>query len=301
MGLVLLIVCNIGAILGDQHYRLELLTHFRFLYLLLAFVAAIILLPLKQWVWGGISVIIVSINLIMVIPFYNQPNAPKGIQVGVLKILDANVYTDNKDIKLLMKAIDQNKPDVIGLQEINQRWMDGLQELTKRRYPYYRFVPRDDNFGIALLSRYPLKNLKTIDFGGGVPSISANLVFKELSVHLLVTHPMPPISQEYARKRNWQFKELGNNLKEHKNVIAMGDFNATPWSPQFRELLITGGVYHARRGYGVQGSWPEILPICRIPIDHILVSGNIKTKSHTILPTIGSDHLPILGEFEVIQ
>ncbi len=55
----------------------------------------------------------------------------------------------------------------------------------------------------------------------------------------------------------------------------------------------------SRRGFGVQRSWPtsmkvSILGTMRIPIDHALVSRDVKVLDRRVGPFIGSDHFPIM-------
>jgi len=47
-------------------------------------------------------------------------------------------------------------------------------------------------------------------------------------------------------------------------------------------------------GWGIQPTWPAMFLPLRIPIDHCLVSPDLKIVRRKIGRDIGSDHLPLL-------
>ena len=84
--------------------------------------------------------------------------------------------------------------------------------------------------------------------------------------------------------------------------MLAGDLNVTQFSPHFKNLLKTGKLKDSSRGFGYQPTWPAQLPLLnkisecplfRIPLDHVLVSGDIQVRSVELLPSIGSDHLAV--------
>jgi endonuclease/exonuclease/phosphatase (EEP) superfamily protein YafD len=76
---------------------------------------------------------------------------------------------------------------------------------------------------------------------------------------------------------------------------VVGDFNMTPWSPYFPEILRVSGLKNSLVGAGFQPSWPSWLPaLLRIPIDHALVSEEFEVVERKVGPHIGSDHRPLI-------
>jgi len=111
---------------------------------------------------------------------------------------------------------------------------------------------------------------------------------------------LPPGSAEYARLRNEQLHTVAAQVKaSYRPVILIGDLNGTPWSPYFRDFLRASGLRNTSQGRGVQGSWPAGLPAGRIPLDHCLVSPEIRVIDRQVGPQVGSDHLPLLVDLEV--
>jgi endonuclease/exonuclease/phosphatase (EEP) superfamily protein YafD len=82
-------------------------------------------------------------------------------------------------------------------------------------------------------------------------------------------------------------------------VIVAGDFNTSPWSPHFRELLAEAGLRNAAEGHGWIATWPSWFWPARVPIDHVLVGGRLGAASLERGPHIGSDHYPVVADLRL--
>jgi endonuclease/exonuclease/phosphatase (EEP) superfamily protein YafD len=101
--------------------------------------------------------------------------------------------------------------------------------------------------------------------------------------------------------RNEHLRALAElTRKTGGTVIAGGDFNITPWSPNWREFQKHSGLLEARKGMALAPSWPHWLPVkARIPIDHILVSPDVNVLGVGIGEATGSDHAPIVADLSL--
>ena len=79
-------------------------------------------------------------------------------------------------------------------------------------------------------------------------------------------------------------------------MIVAGDFNVTPWSPHFRDLLKAAGLRNAACGPGYLATWPRWFWPARIPIDHVLLKGPWAVTTLRLGPAFGSDHYPIIAD-----
>jgi endonuclease/exonuclease/phosphatase (EEP) superfamily protein YafD len=80
-------------------------------------------------------------------------------------------------------------------------------------------------------------------------------------------------------------------------VVAMGDFNATPWSRPMRTLLAETGMRTLRRPVA---TWPAAAGRFGLPIDHVLVGGGARVvRSVSFGADLGSNHLGLLAEIAV--
>lgn len=237
------------------------------------------------------------VNLILL-----EPIRPWGAQdgAGEVRLLIANVLTTNTDHDRLLALIDETDPDIIGLVEINRRWLEALAVLDDR-YPFQLTDPRADNFGMALFSKLPLAHGRTEQFAdAGFNSIVGDVRVGGTTgpVTIVLSHPPPPIRRAMSRSRDDQIRALGRFIADQPNpVIVAGDFNATPWTPSLRDMMDAANLVNPRRGRGLVGTWPAGLPrLFRLPLDHVLVGSPLQIVRFSAAGQIGSDHLPVVAE-----
>lgn len=180
-------------------------------------------------------------------------------------------------------------PDVVGLVEPNERWLRALAPALAD-YPHRLEQPREDNFGMALYSRRPLRNARFARLAA-VPTIVATIDLGSREVDLVLVHVLPPISSDYVAMRDAHLEKLGQlrPCPGHGLVLA-GDFNLTPYSPRYAQYFEAQGFRLPRAPIG---TFPAGLPaVLRIPIDHALFTGDVHVRSAPE-HNIGSDHLPL--------
>ena len=282
----------------------ELTCHFRLQYAVILGVLAVAFAVRRTALMASLFAIGAAINLFVIAPYLVSVNRMIPPATDPLRILLLNVRTENSQYQRLLDFVRDETPDLVALLEIDDRWLDALHPL-RAEYPYSVAEPRDDNFGIALLSRMPFISAEMFYVGQiGVPSIRAHLFLHdpgELSsnnqdpIALFITHPLPPDSLEKFRLRNHQLQVIGATIAELEGpVILLGDLNVTPWSPHFRQLLQQTGLRDTARGRSLRGTWPAQVPPLRIPLDHCLVSPAFQVIERRVGPRLGSDPLPLL-------
>lgn len=222
-------------------------------------------------------------------------SAPAG---GVpIRVLLANVWTEGEGFARVRQLIADEKPDVVGLIEVDRRW---LTELAPALHGYAARIeqPREDNFGIALYARGQLTG-GVEHLGGDLPSVVADVALGGAQLRVILTHPLPPVSHlAYLQQRD-QLDAVAGRARAAAPVVIMGDFNATPWSRLFAQLRQRAGLCDSRAGFGVQASFPSAPAVLRIPIDHLLASCSIGVRDRRIGPDVGSDHLPVIADLVI--
>jgi len=289
-----LCLATLTGFLARWWWLFELTSHFR-LHLAVALGAmAAVWVFKRRWRIAAVCGAAAAVNALLVLLLL-WPGATTLAAGGPrLRLVSFNVHTGNERSDLVVEFLSRANADVILLMEVNDRWMTALSPLHTN-YPHRLSRARDDNFGIALLSRIPLTNASVIEIGNaGVPSIIADITVEDQRIHLVGTHPLPPGSSEYARLRNDQLREVASHVgHQPKPTVVLGDLNVTPWSPYFSDLLTDSGLKDTSQGRGLFGSWPAWLPFARIPLDHCLVSPSIQVADKRLGPQLGSDHLPL--------
>ena len=206
-----------------------------------------------------------------------------------------NVHTSNQEYARALECIRSLDADIVVLLETNRRWLTELASLEEE-YPISLLEPRPDNFGLALFSRLPVEDLRTVVLGeAGVPSTLATLTIDGERLSLLATHPVPPGGRDGFRLRNEQLAAIPAWLRQlDDHVLLMGDLNCTPFSSYFVELTRDAELSNAAQGFGLQPTWPTDSLLLRIPIDHCLHSDGIWISRFEVGRAFGSDHFPLV-------
>ncbi|MFH5803539.1 endonuclease/exonuclease/phosphatase family protein [Alienimonas sp. DA493] len=270
---------------GRWWWFAELFTHFRFQWLLATGAVGLVLLCARQWrplALCGVAALLYGGPLLTL--RFDKP-------IGQVTIVSANVLTRNADAAPLLTYLEEKDPEVVCLQEIDARWAADLAPLHER-YPNRLVVPRSDNFGIAIYSRFSA-TFETIDLEG-VPMIRATVPLRESNLVLFNVHTLPPIGAENAAQRNRQMTEIAQQVAATDGPVAVcGDLNCTPWSPYFADLLDDAALSDPRGGGRSPVSWQAQHPLFALPIDHVLAGGGAYVTSLEAGPNVGSDHRPL--------
>jgi len=274
-------------------WPLSLFEHFRFQYLWggALVVGACALLRMRGWF--DAALIATLVNACWVLPDLSQRARPLPRDGEPVRVLLLNVHTSSSAFADVARLIADTAPDVIGLVEVDARWLAQLAPALAP-YPHHIDEPREDNFGIALYSKLPLRGATEL-LGSQLPTVVATVDVHGTPLDVVLTHPIPPVRSEPLRMQLSQLDAVARRAHAlGPHVIVMGDFNATPWSKPFRTLVAATGLCDTRAGFGLQASFPAASALLRIPIDHVLASCAIGVRSRAIERDVGSDHLPVL-------
>jgi endonuclease/exonuclease/phosphatase family metal-dependent hydrolase len=228
--------------------------------------------------------------------------APKGDALRVLTYNLQQGYGKNgeKDFERQREVIRGLAPDVIGLQETDTariaggnsdlvRWLaDGLA-----MYSYYGPTPVSGTFGVALLSRYPIRNPRTFFMpsrGEQTACIEAEIAVGDEWVRVLVTH----LDNDGAlAQQRLVIDRASRDAAGAALVVAVGDFNFKTSTEQYRQTVAVLDDSWMTAGQRiVDPGAPD--PAGRI--DHIFVSRNARLVRIRYLPEGPSDHPAMLAE-----
>ena len=285
---------------GRYHWTLDLFAHFRVQYFVLLAVAALLHAFMRSWRWTVFFGAFAAWNLCLLLPFYAgdriDASAPNPCRIRVLSL---NVHTESTAYDKVIALLREEKPDVAFLMEIDAKWLLRLQDLSDE-FPKILADPRPDNFGVALLSREPWTDIRIEHLGDAdVPSIAVDYVRCDKRFTIFGTHPVPPPTPETFRLRNQQLDAVADYLSRATNsVILAGDLNVTPWSYWFRRFVARTRLNDTAPGFGVRPTWFGPSFIFGIPIDHMLVSGDLRVVSRRISRDVGSDHRALIVDLD---
>ena len=293
------IVLTVLGFLARIWWVFDLASHFRLQYLVVLLVSGVAFSFGKRWGMASYASIFALINFIILLRLYLRPRITSQ-QGQVYRLLQANVLQKNPSADQLTALIQGEKPDFILLVEPNQRWLDELETMLQD-YPHWAAAPRSDNYGIALISRIPIVKHEMRTFSAqSNPSVVAEFLLNGSRLTIIGTHPPPPKSASMTALRDQQMEALARFTSQQEGeVLVCGDLNLTPWAPTFLRTLKIGQLKDSTRGFGLQPTWPVNNPLMRVPIDHCLVSPGLHVVRRAVGPAIGSDHFPLIVEFQI--
>jgi endonuclease/exonuclease/phosphatase (EEP) superfamily protein YafD len=302
-----LVLVSLIGFLGDKWWLFDIFANFRFQYTWIAAVFLGFFLFLRVWRTGaekialGGSLVALILNGALVGSLYFPFHTPSG--EPELKILFSNIFIYNNQSAALLRFIDTTNPDVVALAEVNDRMFGYYTMQLKDTYPYSFHKRQKRLFGVAVFSKTKPTNEDIVQYFSedALPSLKLDLSFNNKPMRLIVTHPYPPMGEWKTEQRNGQLLGAAESIgKSAMPTVIVGDFNMTPWSPVFNQILEKGNLHNSMSGMGLQTSWPAWGPKpIRIPIDQALHTDDIEVTNRYRGPITGSDHRPIVVELRL--
>jgi len=275
----------------------DLTTHFRLQFLGVAGLLLVLLALRRKWLPAALLLVIGALNAWPVLPYLPRPvlavaAAPTG---APLKVLTVNVSFRQFSARRFREIVAEAAPDVLLVIEFTPHAEEVLAEFDKL-FPQQLKAPAEGPYGIALWSRFPLEHAFTFPLGP-VQGVEARVQTPAGAFTLLGVHLSAPTLPRRAEQRNDELTMLVERRAAIVGpVIVAGDFNVTPYSPYYSDWLAATRLTDSRYGRSLSASWPAVLPILGIPIDHVAVSNEFTILSHRRLPAFGSDHWGIMAE-----
>jgi endonuclease/exonuclease/phosphatase (EEP) superfamily protein YafD len=285
---------------GQYDWRLDLLSHFREQYVLFFVVVLVAAICLRTRVGIILSMLGILLNASPFLPFY-VPRSP--VREGQrLLVLSANVQVDNTAYDRLRSYIAKLQPDIIVLEEVNTVWLSQLTPL-RLAYPYAVVAARNDYSGMLMLSKLPLKQPRVVPLGRQrLSSVVATVLWEGKEILIIGTHPYPPLGARSTALRNDQIQAVGKFITAQSlPVVLVGDFNASPFSYPYRQLLSATDLSDCAEGFGYQATWQyrPFVPLLGISLDHCFHSPELSVAESFVGEDIGSDHRPIVNRISL--
>ncbi len=205
----------------------------------------------------------------------------------ILRVASFNSYIYNDNFDAMEKSIKALNPDVMVMVEFGSNKLKLLDQL-KADYPYQFSCEADSFCESAIISKFPLFDMKGRSYWEGPPFIMARLgaEFNGLTIFGVHTTRFPHTFAQFKQVK--AFVLMAENFAGPK--IVMGDFNSTGFS-RINET-IADGLDLQRLSY--LPSWPANYGFPQLAIDHIFASpGLVAASGEVIGDNAGSDHYPI--------
>jgi endonuclease/exonuclease/phosphatase (EEP) superfamily protein YafD len=294
--LAALCIVSLAVGLAPLGWPFELFAHFRWQ---LAAATAVLGVGVVAGRWGRRSTTLLLLAIaLQATPLLWQAGAPprlgRDCQGPALRVATVNLWYRSRDATHALAWLAAHPADVVVLQEVTAEWADVLS-VTGDLYPHRATQPRQDPYGIGLLSRWPIVRVDYVDFADdGRPSVVATIDVDGRRVQVIGLHTAWPVLRNLQLARDRALSRAAALARESTlpTVIA-GDFNLTPYAPAFRRLERDAGMRDALAHRAWRPTWQASFWPLALPIDHVLVPGGACVQSATIGDDVGSDHRPV--------
>jgi endonuclease/exonuclease/phosphatase (EEP) superfamily protein YafD len=284
------------SLLAPLGWPFELFTHFGVQYAAVALVLAALFAVQRRPVGASLAVLLAAFHALPALKGTQADESAAAACGGVpYTVVTANVRYRNTDRSRFLAWLSAEPGDLVLVQEVTPDWARDLEQL--REYPYRDLRPREDAYGIGVLSRWPLQQVVARDLAGdGLPSLQGTVAADGRHIRFLGLHTRWPILPGLARWRDATLREAAGLVRASEGpVLVLGDLNVTPRSPVFGTFLQESGLRDVMHGVHWRPTWMAGFWPLSLRIDHVLVSPGVCVEQAEVGPSIGSDHRPVVA------
>jgi len=276
-------------------WLVELASSLPFQYATFSLGLGVISLLKKQYLCCAIALTLSFVNLHTLTVGRADRRMP--VSGDSIDVYAANLFRTNCSLDRLIHSVRQECPDVAFFCEVTPKHLKELRSL-KDLFPYKTEHALESHEGFVFFSRWPIVSSRILMEAdhGGRPILASRLSIEDRSLLVYGLHPHAPSRPDRFCKRNCQLAWLSEHVADESDpVVVLGDLNITPFSPVYRDFLARSGLKAAREGQGWHPSWPALVPLLWVPIDHVLISPDLGVNQFRRGPFIWSDHYPVIA------
>ena len=300
--------------LNFLHPLFDSLSHFR-VHLLLMLLPTMLLLAFFHNVKNMLIYFVFTLFGTFYLYHINQPFKTQSIdknRVHQLKHIQFNLLFSNKKIDQVVEYLKKSSADVVTLEEVTSSHQEALLGMIyedynlklssdfpyvtreKGAYPYQIYCPFQSVGSVAILSKHPFNEEKSVclNYQG---LLWQQILVDKKPINVVAMHtywPYPYHQSEQIQKIKPIFMQI-----KPPTLIA-GDFNAVSWSHTLKEIekaSHTKVVEGMRWTIELKKQLP-LIPHFKLSLDHVLLSKEFQVKSIFVDKELGSDHLPVVSE-----
>lgn len=306
---IALLLFNAAGLLAGYYWLFDLFINFKLPYLVAALVLAVAALLFKHRWWALAMLalagtIVVETQLIYTTPF----GTPPAVQPN-LTIVQYNKYYYEHDISRIndwlrkpendfdVVILNESAPEIFGALETQ------LSDVFPHQFPHKYLESFND---ISVLSKWPFTiNPMPMRRGDKTYNISKITLSKDglPPVTIYAYHTQTPVGPNDAALRNFELETFAATVRgDHQSrTIMVGDWNITPWSPHFKDMLSLTRMNYQNYGLLPQATFPAYMKLnmLQMPIDHILFDDHFDLVSISKGPSHSSDHHSLIARLRV--
>ena len=275
----------------------------------------------SRWLRGAVALSAAAFVVLFgarFIPPLGQP--PEGTRLRVMTI---NQLNSNDHIAELMAAIRAQNADIVAIQELSEPVAEAARRELRAEYPYQLLSSGDEDSGLGLLSRYPLRaQAREREFTGQrVVVLVGGREIAVINVHL----PAPRIETRRLRQFRPVKLLLGYDTAQRASefagllraidaaegpLVVMGDFNTSDREPAYAQLAARLHDAYRETAWGFGFTFPHgkmikaldsltiLVPLVRI--DYVWSKAGVMPQAAQVVCDSGeSDHCAVVADLRV--
>ncbi len=261
-----------------------------------AWVVAVGALITRQWWLATAAAVIIVAQLAFVLPelVAAAPVPAWARHAPVVRVFDANIDKSLHFEAGYVRAIEQDRPDLITLEEFTPPALQSMAASgVLASFPYRCAASAYGATGFLIASKLRLTGCQVRAALWTPYMVEATLWSPGGPVALRLVHTLAPFPA-YWREWSAALVAVGRSVRASgdSRMLMVGDFNATWGNRGFAALLhdgLTDGA--AARGQATGMTWPNgavVPPFVRI--DHVLTGKRLAVTEIAARPGFGSDH-----------
>ena len=297
-GLALITVFALAARLW---WAFDLFSHFRLQYVVAALVLGFLALSVRAHGSAAVLAAVAVVHGLAIKDLWLGGTASAALGGVPLRVVSLNVLAQNRTPEKVLQFVRAADADLVLLVDADKRDWRGVLDELRELYPHH--APQAPRAPALLFSRWPIVSDRLLLAPRSRrPYLVAELAIEGQVIEFVGVHPSSPSPSEphASSRRNRELDHIAEVVQgTDAPVIVAGDFNTTPWSPHFEDLLAAAGLRNAAAGKGYIPTWPTFFWPVRIPIDHVLLKGPVAATAVRRGPAVGSDHYPIIADLRL--
>jgi len=252
------------------------------------------------------------------INYWSPENAPISPSATTLNVMSLNVSWHSTPPETLVTFIKTQNPDLVLLQEITYNHIRDSFPKLKTLYPEQAYTRH-----VCILSKYPIRFSENLNLAGHKQLQQRAIIQlpeQEIVVYNVQTTspwirperilPFLTIPTYQYGDRTAEITDLVQRIQQETlPAIAAGDFNLTDQTEDYQQLQTIMTDAFKTSGFGLGSTWPYGFPLKHFlkttdwklnyplfRIDYIWYSPHFGSRNSQVLPSTGSEHLPVMTE-----
>lgn len=292
-------LATVGSFFGGSAWWLDILADFKAQYVTLAALLLLAALTRRRMKETVLAMALLGYNGAQLAPHL----APAPDSQAAMKVVGFNLGIFNTNTTDTLDFLRRENADVVVVSEVTVPWRKALRQLSDT-YPYRFFGPLYDPpeyppHGLGLLSKraWEETGVEKSDISSRAFAVWARFPAASPSLTVAGVHLNNPILKP-IRYQKAEAEALVSVVRRFDGpVVLAGDFNMTPFSARYGTLLEKTGLWRAKGGLNT--TWPALMAPLGLSLDHVLIGKGIRNATMRTGPWLGSDHLPVVGTFDL--